>query len=305
VILLGDAAAGKTYTVQRLLNGCQKGDYHTETTHGILIEELHPRRGGEDYTVRIWDFGGQDIMNEMHRCFLTERTCYVILVDTRNNGQTQRARHWLRTIQSVAPEAPVVLLVNEMTGGVNLDLDGTTLQEEYPNLKEIHHCSARTAEEEEFRREVEAPILRQALEMDSCKMTLPESWEQVRQELLALREKKYYIDRADFHTLCDTHGVPKDDQLRVWLLNWFNDMGVCFSYHFEEGRERQEDYKILEPAWLTSAIYRLIWEKKPSDDGIITRTEIDLILRKKGSPEKREEGVPCLDGVSYDKEEQG
>ena len=82
-------------------------------------------------------------------------------------------------------------------------------------------------------------------------------------------------------------------------------MGVCFSYHFEEGRERQEDYKILEPAWLTSAIYRLIWEKKPSDDGIITRTEIDLILSSEGSPEKREEGVPCLDGVSYDKEEQG
>ena len=304
VILLGDAAAGKTYTVQRLMNHCEKGDYHTETTHGILIEDLHTKRDGADYTVRIWDFGGQDIMNEMHRCFLTERTCYVVLIDTRNNGQTQRARHWLRTVRSVAPESPVVLLVNEMTGSVNWDLDGAALQKEFPNLKEIHHCSAREAEAEAFRREVEQPILRQALGMDSCKMTLPESWEQVRQELLALRDNRFYIDRNGFHALCDKHGVPKDNQLRVWLLNWFNDMGVCFSYHFANGRERQEDYKILEPKWLTSAIYRLIWEKGKTEDGIITRKEIDLILSEEGSKEKQEKGVPCLNGVKYSPTEQ-
>ena len=303
VILLGDAAAGKTYTVQRLLNGCQKGDYSTETTHGILIEDLHPKKDGEEYTVRIWDFGGQDIMNEMHRCFLTDRTCYVILVDTRNNGQTQRARRWLRTVHSVAPKAPVILLVNEMTGGVNLDLDAISLKKEFPNLKQVRHCSAKEAELDEFRRKVEKPILDCALRMDSCKMTLPESWEQVRQKLLAMRENNYYIDRDEFHQLCDEHNIPKDNQLRVWLLNWFNDMGVCFSYHFEGGRERETDYKILEPKWLTSAIYRLIWGKEQNEHGIITRKEIEYILKQAGSKEEIQKGVPCLPGVSYQPEE--
>ena len=303
VILLGDAAAGKTYTVQRMKNGCQKGDYPTETTHGILIEDLSRRKDGVDYTVRVWDFGGQDIMNEMHRCFLTERTCYAVLVDTRNNGQTRRARRWLRTVQSVAPDAPVVLLVNEMTGGTNLDLDAVSLRREFPNLRAVHHCSARDAEPEEFRREVETPLLETALSMDSCKMTLPESWERVRQELLTLRENNYYIDRAAFHCLCDAHGVPGDDQLRVWLLNWFNDMGVCFSYHLENGRERGEDYKILEPKWLTGAIYRLLWEKEQNDDGIITHDEIRLILKQKGSEERIKKGIPCLPGVKYEPEE--
>ncbi len=303
VILLGDAAAGKTYTVQRLLNNCQKDDYSTETTHGILIEDIHPKKDGEKYTVRIWDFGGQDIMNEMHRCFLTDRTCYVILVDTRNNGQTQRARRWLRTVHSVAPKAPVVLLVNEMTGGVNLDLDAVSLQKEFPYLKHVSHCSAKEAGQDEFRQKVEKPILDIALRMDSCKMTLPESWEQVRQKLLAMRENNYYIDRDGFHRLCDEHNIPKDDQLRVWLLNWFNDMGVCFSYHFEDGRERETDYKILEPKWLTSAIYRLIWGKEQNKHGIITRKEIEYILKQIGSKEEIQKGVPCLPGVSYQPEE--
>lgn len=117
VIFLGDGKVGKTYTIQRLLHNCRKGHYPTKETHGILIEDLYAKKNGESYRIRVWDFGGQDIMHEMHRCFLTERTCYVVMVDTRTNKQTGRARYWLRTIQSIAPNAPVLLLVNEISGG--------------------------------------------------------------------------------------------------------------------------------------------------------------------------------------------
>lgn len=301
VILLGDAGAGKTYTVKRLLNDCKKGNYQTEQTQGILIEELHHIKqvNGKDYTIRIWDFGGQDIMNEMHRCFLTERTCYVVLIDTRNNCQTEKARKWLRTVSSVASNAPVLLVVNEFSGSANRDLDATSLLKEFHNLKQVRYCSSKDSEENEFRRDVEVPLLNLALSMDSCKMTLPESWEKVRMELLSMREKKYYIDRATFHNICDDYGIPKDEQLRVWLLNWFNDMGVCFSYHFKDGEERKADYKILEPKWLTSAIYRLIWEKEQNDDGIITRFEIESILKREGSEDRMRKGIPCLLGVKY------
>lgn len=311
VIFLGDGKVGKTYTIQRLLHDCQKGDYPTKETHGILIEDLHPKKDGESYKVRVWDFGGQDIMHEMHRCFLTDRTCYVVMVDTRTDKQTGRARYWLRTVQSIAPEAPVLLLVNEISGVQNRDLDYSGLRREFPNLAGVQYCSSLNASEEEFREKVARPIFQQALDMDSCKMEFPESWENVRQNLLSLRgsagqDKAYYIDRQTFHDLCGQYGVSPDDGLRAWLLTWFNDLGVCFSYHLgKNGQEQSSDYKILDPMWLTSAVYKIIWEKERTDDGLISLGEIHRILEKPGSDAMKKDGIPCLENVSYNKQECG
>lgn len=312
VIFLGDGKVGKTFTIQRLLHSCEKGTYPTEETHGILIEDLHPVKDGEEYTVRIWDFGGQDIMHEMHRCFLTDRTCYVVMVDTRSPKQTARARYWLRTIQNIAPKAPVRLLVNQISGGQNLDLDYNALKAEFDNLKGVEYCSSLTATDEEFRDKVERPIINEALQLDSCKMYLPESWEKVRQCLLNMKhtlkedgKPAYYIDRQAFHSLCDENGVPQDDGLRAWLLTWFNDLGVCFSYHLEDGKERDTDYKILDPMWLTSAVYKIIWDKEQNDDGLVELSEIYKILKQPGSEKLKKDGIPCIDGVTYDETECG
>jgi len=313
VIFLGDGKVGKTYTIQRLLHDCCKGDYPTKETHGILIEDLYAEKDGETHKIRVWDFGGQDIMHEMHRCFLTDRTCYVVMIDTRVDKQTRRARYWLRTVQNIAPKAPVLLLVNEVSGGKTLDLDHSSLKQEFSNLAGVEYCSSMDADDEEFRRKVERAIFQQALGMDSCKMELPRNWESVRQNLLRLRncagtEQKgvYYIDRQTFHSLCDRYAVPKDDGLRAWLLTWFNDLGVCFSYHLgETGQERSADYKILDPMWLTSAVYKIIWEKEQTDDGLITRSEIHRILEKPGSAAMKKDGIPCLEDVSYDEQECG
>lgn len=313
VIFLGDGRVGKTYTIQRLLHDCQKGDYPTKETNGILIEDLYAEKNRKSYKIRIWDFGGQDIMHEMHRCFLTDRTCYVVMVDTRANKQTGRARYWLRTIQNIAPETPVLLLVNEISGGRNLDLDYSVLKREFPNLigTGATYCSSMNASDEEFRQKVEHAIFEHTLDMDSCKMELPKSWEMVRQNLLSLQnnpdpEQKnmYYIDRQMFHNLCDRYGVPADNGLRAWLLTWFNDLGVCFSYHLDKnGQEQSVDYKILEPMWLTSAVYKIIWEKDRTDDGLIPLSEIYRILEKPGSDAMKKDGIPCLENVSYTKEE--
>ncbi len=313
VIFLGDGKVGKTYTIQRLLHDCRQGAYPTKETHGILIEDLYTEKDGESYKIRIWDFGGQDIMHEMHRCFLTDRTCYVVMVDTRTDKQTGRARYWLRTVQSIAPGAPVLLLVNEISGGKNRDLDYTGLMQEFPNLAGVEFCSAMDADDGEFRRKVAQAIFRQALDLDSCKMELPKSWEMVRQNLLSLhdgadpeRDEVYYIDRKTFHDLCDQYDVPADDGLRAWLLTWFNDLGVCFSYHRgEDGQEQSEDYKILDPMWLTSAVYKIIWEKEQTDDGLISLGEIYRILEKPGSDAMKKDGIPCLENVSYNQKECG
>lgn len=112
VILLGDGNAGKTYTMERIKANGKKGDYPTCETHGILITPRTMVSGGKRYNIRFWDFGGQHIMRSMHRCFLSERTCYVVVVSTRPGDMMVQARKWLKTIASFAKGAPVLLVIN-------------------------------------------------------------------------------------------------------------------------------------------------------------------------------------------------
>ena len=315
VILLGNGHSGKTHTVSRMLDDCRPGEpgqYNSlEETHGILINDLRKTINGEDYTLRFWDFGGQDVMHEMHRCFLTERTLYVILIDTRSSNQNSDASYWLQTVRKLAPHSKALLLANDFNDG-NYALDGPGLRAKFPDtLLDIIQVNVRDSGEEEFRQKVEERLWAEAQRLDCFRMELPENWEAVRQELLQMKGKEsdgtetyYYISRSRYYEICDSHDVPKDEGVRTWLLTLFNDLGVCFSYHLgEDGRERTDDYHILEPLWLTGAAYRLICMKLGSDDGIITRREIESELAKKGSQAMLKNGYPCIENVSYSSEE--
>lgn len=309
VIFLGDGSVGKTYTILRMLNGCrqetEESPYHTTETHGILITPYHVERDGRSFDIHFWDFGGQDIMHSMHRCFLTERTCYVVMVSTRTPDLTTgRARYWLRNIESFAHNAPVILAVNHWgVDSPHTGLDVSRLQQEFPNLVRHVPYSAMSSSEEEFRR-LEEAIVEQAQKLDSCNMSFPEQWDYIRQELLKqATSHTYYIGRSDYYRICNKYGLTRNKGIRSWLLEWFNDLGVCFSYHQDSGRKELPDYKILDPQWLTSAIYRIIFGQGESYNGTISVKEIRRILSETGSPELEERGIPCLDGVSYSEEE--
>lgn len=309
VIFLGDGSVGKTYTIRRMLNGCRRetaeSPYRTTETHGILITPYHVERDGQSFDIHFWDFGGQDIMHSMHRCFLTERTCYVVMVSTRTPDLTTgRARYWLRNIESFAHNAPVILAVNRWgVDSPHTGLDINRLQQEFPSLVGHVSYSAMSSSEEEFRR-LEEAIVEQAQRLDSCNMSFPEQWDYIRQELLKqATSHTYYIGRSDYYRICNKYGLSKSKGIRSWLLEWFNDLGVCFSYHQDSDRKELQDYKILDPQWLTSAIYRIIFGQGESHNGTISVKEIRRILGETGSPELEERGIPCLNGVSYSEEE--
>ena len=102
---MGDGGVGKTHTIMRLKNHGKLEEYKTETTEGIKIDitPYSAEYEGRTFDINFWDFGGQEIMHAMHRCFLTERTCYVVVLSNRAAGDyTPQARRWLQNIQSFA-----------------------------------------------------------------------------------------------------------------------------------------------------------------------------------------------------------
>ena len=262
IIFLGSEGVGKTHTIKRILNDNHKISETLKETPGISIAFKDFDTEECSYRINFWDFGGQEIMHAMHRCFLTDRTGYVVVVSTRFGDVNKQARYWLKNIESFTKGAPVVIYVNKWSEGTYYQIDEFSLRRDYPNIIDVKQCSSKDGDDAEFGEVVKA-IQKMALANDSISMSFPASWEKVRQEIIALGgtgSQKYYISQQEFREKCQLNGI-EDRDIQSWLLEWFNDLGECFSYEFEdENPAPDKDLKVLNPEWLTNAIYIIIRE---------------------------------------------
>ena len=300
VIFLGDSSVGKTHTIQRLRNHGAPGTYDTKSTPGIDISSFRCEDGTG---IRFWDFGGQEIMRSMHRCFLTERTCYVVVVSNREaKSAMPQARRWLRTVAGYSDRVSVLLAVNQWNNvSEETNIDRRELEEICPALADVIYYSAQDDGQEAFNEKITEAVAREVRRLDSVRLELPESWAGILEALRNLDEP--VISLARYQQICRDHGLDGEDEasdaIRMWLLEWFNDLGVCFSYHKSAALTEPElaDYKVLEPKWLTNGIYRIINNGKDlAGNGFISREDLLKVLN--------DPDMLAVDGsISYSPEE--
>ena len=277
VVFLGDGEAGKTHTIARLMKDGAKPDesFTGESTPGIAIAHKSYRIDGQDIQVHFWDFGGQDILFPMHRMFMTERTIYVVMVDARNESRGSTAREWLDTVNSFASNAPVMLVVNKLDQNPGATLDERGLRDAYPNIEEILFMSAKKLGKQAFNKTFTAKLRELIRQSEWPKKTWPKNWKRVKD---ALRDMdKPYIRGERYAEICRDCDAEKDG---VTVLNWCNDLGVCFCRQEDE----LKDYVILNPNWITNAIYTIIFNKQETvRNGLISHKEIFGILNSDSS----------------------
>ena len=88
VLLIGEGNVGKTS-----LSAALRGDAFVERrpfTHGIEIQPvvLHHPDAVEDMTIRLWDFGGQEVYRITHQFFFSQRALHLVVWKPRE-GQEQ------------------------------------------------------------------------------------------------------------------------------------------------------------------------------------------------------------------------
>lgn len=294
-MFLGSEGVGKTHTIKRILNNNQKITERILETPGISITSKDFITEGISYRINFWDFGGQEIMHSMHRCFLTDRTGYVVVVSTRFGDVTSQARFWLRNLRSFAKDAPALIFVNVWSNGTYYGIDESSLRHQFNNVVGVIHCSAKDSDDNEFSL-ITKSIKELALQNDSIGMRFPKTWENIRQSIITRGKKEYCIDSKAYIEICKQNGV-RDASIQGWLLDWFNDLGECFTYSSGEEIVSEISHSmILNPKWLTNAVYIIIRELgDDASTGIVSHKKIKSILykSKKGT----------LKGVSYSSDE--
>ncbi len=279
VLFIGPPGAGKTSLVHRL-----KDNSYIENRPTTLTVETHAIPLGAR-TAHLWDFGGQDFMHATHPLFFSARCVYVLVLNVRHTYEQNRVEYWMRTIRAFGGDAPVVVVGNHADAqGHLLDLPQNRLQREFPNiLAFVQTSAAENTGIDELR-----AALGQAVEsLPHVRVCFAAPHLRVKEALEQEKTRRNIIPYERYAELCAAQGIDDPDD-QATLLELLHDLGVVLDFRDEHGEPLSRE-GILNPNWVTGAIYRLITdhEVRGAAAGRLTPETARRILPDYDPPHRR------------------
>jgi len=268
-LLVGDGAAGKTSLVKQLLN--ESFDQHESQTHGISIRDWQVTVEDLNIKVHFWDFGGQEIMHATHQFFLSKRSLYILVLDGRKEEKTE---YWLKHIKSFGGDSQVLVVLNKLDENPGFDLNRKFLKDKYPGIVGFYPISCKTRQGiAKFQTN-----LGQALtKIQILKNIWGKTWFEVKSHLEKMSDN--YISYEKFVEICETYQVT-EKSIQAILVDYLNDLGVIL--HFND--LDLEDTHVLQPKWVTAAVYKIINSKQLADcKGVLKLSQLTEILKPQKS----------------------
>ena len=248
VMLIGEGNVGKTS-----LSAALRGENFVDDrpfTHGIEIQPvtlLHPD-AGKDMTIRIWDFGGQEVYRITHQFFFSQRALYLVVWKPREGQEQNEVEGWLRRIRlRVGPNAHTMIVATHCAADTHPDLDYPHLQREFPEML-VGHFEVDNQTGYGLK-ELRDAVTEQAARLPQMGQSISSRWVAVRDEITDLARIEPQISYQDFTALCQRHQVH--DEETSTLVALMHDLGQIIYYGTDEGLQ---DFVILNPEWLTKAI---------------------------------------------------
>jgi internalin A len=116
LLIIGGGGAGKTSIANKLINcnyklKIESSDNPEKSTEGIDVLRFDfPHSSGNNFRINIWDFGGQEIYHATHQFFLTKRSLYLLIADTRQDNTD--FNYWLEVVELLSQSSPVLIIKN-------------------------------------------------------------------------------------------------------------------------------------------------------------------------------------------------
>jgi hypothetical protein len=265
LIFVGEGSAGKTSLMKRIMG--KKFDKNEKQTHGINIADKKFKLENQiNLKVNMWDFGGQEIMHSTHQFFLSKRSLYILVLDGRKDEKTE---YWLKHIENFGLDSPVIVVLNKYDEHKGAELNRKFLQEKYKSIKAFAHISCLSGYGfDDFNK-----LLIYELSLVKAAQTMwGENWFRVKSELE--KETDDYISIDKFTKVCERNIIQERSEQET-LLAFLHDLGVML--HFKD--LPLHDTNVLNPKWLTNAVYRIINSKKVKDNnGELKVNDLDEIL---------------------------
>jgi internalin A len=274
VLLVGEGKVGKTSLLKRLTK--QPFDDHELKTPGITIKQWPFSTQTVPVRLNFWDFGGQRVMQTMHKFFLTKRSLYLLVLDNRKNEQQNRIENWLDLIGIYGPDSPVIIIGN-CADEHSLDIKERTLKKKYPQIKAFVEVSCKTDHGLNRLRQV---IRDQIDEMPLVSTQFPKKWFDIKTQLEGMQSNKIdFISYEKYQDYCQVAEITKLEDQKT-LIALLHDLGVIINFQ-DDLHLRLNETNVLNPEWVTSGIYDILNNADlVKKKGVLNFQDLPMILKQ-------------------------
>lgn len=260
LLIVGEGRVGKTCLSRGLLNDEYKLEEEI-STEGINIqpwiiplEEIRTVNPTiqRDLQINVWDFGGQEIYHSTHQFFLTKRSIYMIVTESRKEDRHEDFYYWLNIIKLLGDQSPIIMVLNK-ADQPNKDIPFKEFQESFSNLKRFYKVSLKDDFREDFL-QFKKDIIEITSHLPHIGNPLPKVWVDIRIELEKLKTQgRNHISLTEYFELCRMH--YRDQNGALFLSEYFHDLGVIL--HFQKDIELK-DTIFLNHEWVTKGVYKIL-----------------------------------------------
>jgi internalin A len=252
LLIIGEGGAGKTSIANKLidpkyqlkLEGTKNPEKSTEGIDVLRFDFPHP--SGNSFRINIWDFGGQEIYHATHQFFLTKRSLYLLVADTRQDNTD--FNYWLEVVELLSEASPAIIVKNEKQDRP-CPVNENQLRGRFSNLEKILPTNLAS---NRGLPEILTAVQHHISQLPHIGQPLPKTWVRVRTALET--NIRNYITQAEFLDLCDMHGFKRREN-KLQLSSYLHDLGVCL--HFQDD-PILKNWVILKPEWGTTAVYTVL-----------------------------------------------
>jgi len=254
LLLVGEGGVGKTCLMNRILY--DKVNTEEITTDGIDIQKWKVKTElSENFTINVWDFGGQEIYHATHQFFLTKRSLYILIWEARKDDNLTSFDYWLNVIRLLSDNAPVLIVLNKIDERIKT-INEQSLQESFNNIKSFHKVSAiKSTGIDDLKKD----IIKFITKLDHIGDKLPKVWLDIRNKLESLEEN--FIAYEQYLKICNTFNLS--EKQADFLSEYFHDLGVFLNF---KDNDVLKDVIFLKPEWATNAVYKVIDTKEVQEN---------------------------------------
>lgn len=303
LILVGQGRVGKTCISKALIDD-KYVLTENESTEGIFISRwtipkedisLINHAIQKDFQINIWDFGGQEIYHSTHQFFLTKRSIYMLVTESRKEDSHDDFFYWLNIIKLLGDSSPVVIILNKCDQPTK-ELPIKEYKETFNNIVAFHKISLKTGYEAQLA-EFKNSIKKIASNLPHIGNPLPKVWVDIRFELEKLKQAgKNYITEAEYFEICKKHYRKEDSAL--FLSEYFHDLGVIL--HFQKDIDLKNTV-ILNHEWLTTGVYKILDDRNViSQKGRFSNEDLKRIWSDSEYKDKIPELISLMKNRKFD-----
>lgn len=303
LIIVGEGRVGKTCLSKALLDDTYTLEDES-STEGINIEpwiipvdklkSINPLIQ-RDLQINVWDFGGQEIYHSTHQFFLTKRSLYMIVTESRKEDRHEDFYYWLNIIKLLGDQSPIIIVLNK-ADQPNREIPYKEFQESFPNLIKYSKVSLL----ENYRQDLikfKEEIIEIASKLPHIGTPLPKVWVDIRIEIENLKQNgTNYISQDEYLEICKKHYREKEGAL--YLSEYFHDLGIIL--HFQNDIDLKNTV-FLNHEWVTKGVYKILDDRAVIEqNGRFTIEDISRIWHEKEYQDKASQLISLMRNKKFD-----